>query len=318
MNWNSDSDCESDSILMDCTFHITQHENEAFPHTNNLISKHFQYLWYTCYCAAIFIFFFPSSTSSPSLSMPFSRARRDTLAPMRMSCKVKITNGIHIITPVILVYQHFIVVQNEFCFALRFVSYQFHFCCVSLILSLFFSLWIFSHSSNSLSHIAKYLFYFLAFCRPYTHTSRFNWAPSASSTLNRIDSLWPFLPITTETHTHTYSTDFDYYLLRFGFDLWQFTITKVVTYNNIFARKLSLLLLLLLLVLLLHVYLGSFSGMDEVRRHRWWSMVLFLLLFAADSLWIVGFVFCHFHGFILFYSILVFSLSHCFCSRCRC
>lgn len=53
--------------------------------------------------------------------------------------------------------------------------------------------------------------------------------------------------------TAAHSSHFDYYLLRFGFDLWQFTITKVVTYNNIFERKLSPLLLL---VLLLHVYLG--------------------------------------------------------------
>lgn len=65
-----------------------------------------------------------------------------------------------------------------------------------------------------------------------------------------------FVPFTSHKYTHSLN-DFDYYLLRFGFDLWLFTITKVPTYNNIFARKLSLLLLLLLLVLLLHVYLGS-------------------------------------------------------------
>lgn len=171
-------------------------------------------------------------------------------------------------------------------FASLYVSFHIHFIfvveymfvCVSLV-PLYSTVF-----DRSLSPFAKYLFYFLVFHRfPHTHTQT-PFHPDTKCFHFESCLCRPFF-IHNDflTHIHIHSIDFDYYLLRFGFDLWQFTITKVVTYNNIFARKLSLLLLLLLLVLLLHVYLGSLAKVQK----QWSMCVCFFFFSSADSLWIV-------------------------------
>lgn len=146
-------------------------------------------------------------------------------------------------------------VQNEFYFILRSISFPLFSAILSFPSFTFFTLSLSLSFPHSHRHNI-YLFYSLTFTYiPFTMKTT-EQPSNAFEAFGLCVSLLHHLAM----HTHrtlTYST----ILIIIYFDLYSicglFTITKVLTYNNIFARKLSLLLLLLLLVLLLHVYLGS-------------------------------------------------------------
>lgn len=130
-------------------------------------------------------------------------------------CKVKITNELSYNHPVTQLEEHFRVVRNEFYFILRFISFHsvscyFLFLLCSLLYftshrrNIYFIFWL----SHYLSHSIRKMESFSSTFPPHRHfVSVLHHKYIHTSLIHKL------------MHTNTLK-HFDYYLLRFGFDLW--------------------------------------------------------------------------------------------------